>query len=257
MFYQFLKYFTDSYAICSCFLGTAIAIMWIRRQHRRCLSFRLVVAAFLISVVAAVPATSYWPLQWFECKYPPLSDNANGAQAIVVLGGGVSPPDSVRRRPELSPGSSRRCLYALEMYRRFGPLPVFVTGADVNPGKLGPGEAETMKQFLLELGIRPENLYLESNSSTTHDNARFTSRMLKQNGVEKIILVTEALHMARSEGCFRKQGIDVIPAACSYRTTEFQWAFGQFFPCSGGLVYMSEAMHEWIGYGWYRLTGKL
>jgi uncharacterized SAM-binding protein YcdF (DUF218 family) len=257
MYYQFLKYFTDAYVVCSCLLGTALAVMWIRKQNRRRPGFRWVSAAYLFSVVVAVPATSYWPLRWIEGRFPPLSDNVDGAQAIVVLGGGVFPPDSIRRRPELSPGSSRRCLYAWELYRRFGPLPVFVSGASVNPGRQGPGEAEAMKQFLLELGIRPEDLYLESSSSTTHENAIFTSRVLQQGGIEKIILVTEALHMARSEGCFRKQGIDVIPAPCSYRTTEFQWAYDQFFPCSEGLVAMNEAMHEWIGYGWYRLTGKL
>jgi uncharacterized SAM-binding protein YcdF (DUF218 family) len=190
MYYQFLKYFTDAYVVCSCLLGTALAVMWIRKQNRRRPGFRWVSAAYLFSVVVAVPATSYWPLRWIEGRFPPLSDNVDGAQAIVVLGGGVFPPDSIRRRPELSPGSSRRCLYAWELYRRFGPLPVFVSGASVNPGRQGPGEAEAMKQFLLELGIRPEDLYLESSSSTTHENAIFTSRVLQQGGIEKIILVT-------------------------------------------------------------------
>ena len=257
MFYQFVKYFTDSFAICSLLLGAALAVLWIRQRHRRSLSLRLAVAAYLLSLIAAVPAISYWPLRWIEGRFPPLSDNENGAMAIVVLGGGVSPPDSIRRRSELSSGSCRRCLYALELYRRLGPLPVFVTGANADPGTPGPGEAETMKQFLLEMGIRAEHLYLESNSSTTHDNARFTSRMLQQNGIGKIMLVTEALHMARSEDCFRKQGLEVIPAPSSYRTTEFHWALDQFLPCSDGVVRMNEAIHEWIGYGWYSLTGKL
>jgi len=257
MLYEFVKYLIDPFVICSLGLGTALAVLWLRLRNERQICLRVAVVAYLLLLIVAVPAVSYWPLRWIEGRYPQLNEDANGAQAIVVLGGGIAPADSIRRRPELSPSSSRRCLYALELYRNFGPLPIFVTGSKADPGKTGPGEAETMHAFLLELGIRPENVHLEMNSSTTHENAAFTSRMLREAGVQKILLVTEALHMPRSEACFRKEGIEVVPAPSSYHTTEFPWSISEFLPSVHGLGGFSDATHEWIGYGWYRLTGKL
>ncbi len=257
MLYQCVKYLTDPYFICSLSLGMALAVLWKRFRHEKSLGLRMAITVYLLSLIIAIPATSFWPLRWIESNYPPLNDDAEGAQAIVVLGGGVSPADSVRKRPQLSLSSSRRCLYGFELYRSLGPLPVYVTGAKPDPGKEGPGEADSMYHLLRELGVKAESLYVEANSSTTHENAAFTSEMLRRAGVHRILLVTEASHMRRSEGCFRKEGIEVVPAVSSYRTTEFHWEIREFLPGVEGLRDMNEAAREWIGYAWYRLTGKL
>lgn len=257
MLYETAKYLIDPYVVCILLLGAALTSLWLRLRHERRSSLRMAITAYLLSIVIAIPAVSYLPIRWIECHYAPLSDDANGAHAIVVLGGGLAPASSVLVPPELSPSSSRRCLFAIELYRKLGPLPIFVTGAKAEPEIPGLGEAMTMHDFLVKLGIKPESVHIEANSFTTHDNAVFTARMLQEAGIHRILLVTEALHMPRSEASFRKEGIEVVPAPCSYRTTEFQWKPAMFLPSVLGLTRSSEAAHEWIGYGWYWLTGKL
>ena len=257
MLYDLAKYLMDPFVFCFVPLGIGLAVLWIRFQGVRRWYLRLAIAAYLLALVLAIPAVSFWPLRWIEATCSPLDDDAHGAQAIVVLGGGLLPADSIRKHAELAASSSRRCLYALELFRDLGPLPIFVTGAKADAGKRGPGEAEAMHDFLIELGIKAENVHLEANSSTTNENAAFTSKMLRDTGTYKILLVTEALHMPRAEACFRKEGIEVVPAPSSYRTTEFQWRIDEFLPSLHGLNDMNDACHEWIGYSWYRITGKL
>ena len=257
MLYQIAKYLSDPYVVCTLGLGMALVVLrrGVPTERRR--SLRPVIACYLLSLLIAIPVISYWPLRWIEQNVTPLNGDARGAQAIVVLGGGIFPSDSIRMRPELTRASSSRCLYALELYRTLGPLPIYVTGAKAGPGRQSPGEAESMHDFLAELGVKPEDLRVDASSSTTYQNAVFTSRMLREAGIDKILLVTDALHMPRSAACFLKEGVLVVPAVCSYRTTEFHWTLAAFLPSIQGLAGMSDAANEWLGYAWYSLTGKL
>jgi uncharacterized SAM-binding protein YcdF (DUF218 family) len=255
--YQIAKYLSDPYVVCSLGLGAALVVLWRRLPTDRRRSLRPVIAIYLLSLLLAIPATSFWPLRWIERNVAPLNGDLEGAQAIVVLGGGIFPSDSIRARPELTRSSSSRCLYALELYRTFGPLPIYVTGAKADPARHGPGESESMRDFLAELGVKPSDLRVDAKSSTTHENAVFTTRMLREAGIGRILLVTDALHMPRSIACFRKEGVELVPAVCSYRTTEFHWTLPMFLPSIQGLAGMSDASSEWLGYAWYSLTGKL
>jgi uncharacterized SAM-binding protein YcdF (DUF218 family) len=257
VFYSLAKSLLEPFPLGFLILGIALAASWKRFRRERANCLRAAIVVYLLTLVIAVPAVSYWPIHRIECKYAPLGDDTHGARAIVVLGGGIIPADSIRTRPVLASSSSRRCLYALELYRKQGPLPIFVTGSSAEPDRPGTGEAVTMHDFLLDLGIRPEDVHVESNSLTTHDNAVFTSKMLQESGIHRVLLVTEALHMSRAEASFRKEGIDVVPAPSSFQTTEFRWKLGEFVPSVHGLGRSNEAAHEWLGYAWYWLSGKL
>ncbi len=207
MIYELTRYLMSPYVLCYLMLGYALVRAWRRLRRDRPRYLRFVFVSYFLSLLIAIPAVSYWPVRWTEGIYPPLAGGLHEAQAIVVLGGGLAPADSIRGHSELSSSSTRRCLYAFELFRQAGPLPVYVTGAKPDPGKAGPGEAEAMRDFLLALGIPRGLLHLEDRSRTTHDNAVFTSELLRDAGVHKIVLVTEALHMGRSVGCFHREGI--------------------------------------------------
>ena len=46
----------------------------------------------------------------------------------------------------------------------------------------------------------------------TYRNAIYTAAKLEQLGLHKILLVTSAFHMRRSEALFAARGLEVIPA---------------------------------------------
>ena len=98
------------------------------------------------------------------------------------------------------------------------------------------------------------------------DSARITYEMTSRNTAESAVLarglvsdtrgwllVTSASHMPRAVGAFRAQGWEVIAFPVDYRTQRrTSWNRLSF---SGSTRMMSEAIHEWGGLIWYRLSG--
>lgn len=80
--------------------------------------------------------------------------------------------------------------------------------------------------------------------------------MLHSKGVRKIVLVTEAYHMLRSERTFRLQGLEVVPAPCGFRSR------GHFrghwlLPDSRALAWTDDGLHEILGLGWYLIRRRI
>ncbi|MEO1743626.1 MAG: YdcF family protein, partial [Cyanobacteria bacterium J06629_9] len=75
----------------------------------------------------------------------------------------------------------------------------------------GTGDAHSMVELLREEGLDPAAVDGENCSRTTKENALYTAQILKPQGVERIILVTDAPHMLRSHLTFRNVGFEVIP----------------------------------------------
>jgi uncharacterized SAM-binding protein YcdF (DUF218 family) len=114
-----------------------------------------------------------------------------------------------------------------------------------------------MRDFFLELGIPPSDLIVEDRSRTTYENAVETAKLLRQIGVRKVILVTDATHMARAVGVFRKQGIESIPSSSRYRATRYEFSVADLMPNPSAAQACQEAFQEWLGIVWYRLSGNL
>jgi len=115
-----------------------------------------------------------------------------------------------------------------------------------------------MRDFLLQQpGISESDLIVEGRSGTTYENAVETRRLLDERGIHKVVLVTDAPHLGRAVACFRKQGMDVVPCGCRYRTGRMEWSVGMFVPDLGSSGGCQEALHEWLGTAWYRLRGRL
>ena len=98
---------------------------------------------------------------------------------------------------------------------------------------------------------------IESTSRSTYENAVECRKLFERKGIRKIVLVTEATHMRRAALCFRKQGVEVVPAACHQRATEFKFSILNFLPSPNAADGISDSVHEWLGLAWYRLRGRI
>jgi uncharacterized SAM-binding protein YcdF (DUF218 family) len=217
----------------------------------------LVVLPFVALVLFSLPALSYFALGSLEWYYPPLPDRPPETEAIVVLAGGIRPPDSIRAEPELRPDTYYRCVHAADLYRRGGPCPVVVSGGKVEEDRSGPPCAEVMHTVLVQLGVSAADILLENESHTTYENAVRCRQLLEERHLHRIVLVTEATHMFRAERCFRKQGLEVTPSACNYLATDFDWEVVTFVPRAGAAERMHEVLHEWLGTLWYWCQGRI
>jgi uncharacterized SAM-binding protein YcdF (DUF218 family) len=220
-------------------------------EARRRLRWLLVPFAGLLFV--CLPVTTYLAVGTLEWRYPPLRDRPGDAGAIVVLGGYLRPAEGIRPLAEPGEDTLYRCLRAAEVYRQGPPLPVVVSGGPTGAGGSGAVLAEVMGDLLKRLGVRAADLVFEDRSRTTHQNAVFSCEILRQRGVGKVILVTDASHLTRALGCFRKQGMEAVPCGCRYHDNSL--SPGSFFPNPAAARGFQEAWHEWIGLGWYTFRG--
>ncbi len=152
------------------------------------------------------------------------------AQAIVILGGG-----SLRfAAPEMA--LLERLAYGAFVAHKTA-LPVLVSGAYQ--------EAVAMRVSLArDFGITAR--WVEDQSRDTFENARFSVRLLRADGVKRIILVTSSTHMWRAAQEFQNAGVEVVPAPVGNWGPRELTVF-RLVPSSLGLLHSSTALYELIG----------
>jgi uncharacterized SAM-binding protein YcdF (DUF218 family) len=176
-------------------------------------------------------------LQSMAEHYPPLDlRTAANAQAIVILGGGgqrLYAPEY--DGPAAGPILLERLSYGAYVAHATN-LPVLVTGFKV--------EALAMHATLARnFGI--EARWVDSGAYDTFENARNSARLLKADGIQRIILVTHGTHMRRSVEEFRTAGLDVIPAPLGMNdTTHFGLGLQ---PYPDALLRSYAAINELVG----------
>jgi uncharacterized SAM-binding protein YcdF (DUF218 family) len=231
-----------------------LSLIWRRQPGRRA---RLVLTGgIVVLILLTLPITSYLALGSLEWRFPPLEQRPSDAPAIVVLAGSVRPADADSSRSAPGTDTLYRCLRAAEIYRA-APCPLIVSGGKVHATEPGSPPADVMREFLLSQGVRSEDLIVEASSRTTHENAVETARLLNTRGIRRIVLVSDAAHLLRAVGCFRKQGIDVIPCGCRYRAMGRNGGPIDFLPDGSAAVGVEDAAHEWLGIVWYWTTDRI
>lgn len=217
----------------------------------------LIIAGLTILYLVSIPLISNIFLRIMETPVSMTKDDLINpkAQAIVVLGGG-------RREdvPEYSlvhdQGDTIK-YYTLERIRyaawlsKQTKLPILVSGGLADED--GLAEAIMMKNVLQqEFGCDVK--WVEPDSRNTYENAQFSAVKLKESGVDKIYLVTHALHMSRAQWAFEQQGLLVLPSPTAYRgEKDMKMALSSFLPSAQAIKSNALIFHEAVGNIWYRL----
>jgi uncharacterized SAM-binding protein YcdF (DUF218 family) len=175
------------------------------------------------------------------------------ADAIVLLGGGMRGDTHMGTLADLNQRGDR-LVHAVALFKA-GKAPLIVlTGGGVDGART---EAEQMKDLLAVMGVPAEHLLLEAESRDTHDNAVYTAQLLKDRGIQRILLVTSAYHMRRSLALFEAQGLDVIPAPTDFQQLVTPQVLPPWLPAVSNLSQSTDALHEMVGYLVYRWQGWL
>ncbi len=69
-----------------------------------------------------------------------------------------------------------------------------------------------MKKLLEDIGAPAKTLETEDRSTRTYSNSTESARILKPQGVTRILLVSHPNHMRRAKWTFEKAGFTVYPA---------------------------------------------
>jgi uncharacterized SAM-binding protein YcdF (DUF218 family) len=254
--YRFLVDLLQPYALLYLAAGLAIANLWRKRRESRG-RLAVVTVAFVALALFSTPAVSHLALGSLEWRYPPLEQRPDDTDAIVVLSAGVIGPDEPGGRAELDEDTVRRCFHAARLYSQGRPCPVVVSGGKVEEEKPGPPCADLMRDLLVRLGVRASDVLVESASRTTYENAVECRQLLEWRGLQRVVLVADAVDLYRAVLCFRKQGVEPVPSASWYRAGRFEWSLFTFLPSPGAARANQRAWHEWFGVLWYRLRGRV
>lgn len=168
-----------------------------------------------------------------------------GAQAIVVLGGGSHPAAAEYGGDTVSRSTLERLRYAARLQRISG-LPVLVSGGAPFGGR---PEAQSMRETLMEdFGVPVR--WIEDASRDTEQNAELSAQLLHREGIDRVALVTSAMHMARATAMFRRQNLAVIPAPTGF-AADSPALIDDLLPKPSAQSDSHEALHEWLGRLWY------
>ncbi len=214
--------------------------------------------ALVILLLSSNEIFSKWLVRSLEWQY--LPSEIPQAEAIVILGGGTRPRIAPRPWYEVNEAGDR-ILYGSWLYKQGKAPLLIVTGGRAEwLGEGGNPESEDMAAIAEALDVPSSAIIQESQSFNTRDNAVNTKQILLKKGVNKILLVTSALHMPRSMEIFRKVGIESIAAPTDFLSVQNENSKGwtvvlDLLPSVDALKNTTSAIKEYIGLFMYRMLG--
>jgi uncharacterized SAM-binding protein YcdF (DUF218 family) len=128
----------------------------------------LVVLFLLLAVAAWI-----FPRQFLTVDSGPAN-----AEVIVLLGG----------------GSHERFECVVKLFKDRAAPRIIVSGY---------GDCEINRFLLVNAGVPAQAIQLENKSRTTRENAQFTIKLLREQKVKRVIIVTSWYHSRRALACFR------------------------------------------------------
>lgn len=142
--------------------------------------------AGLVACLATIVASSiYFASRGVEHFQP------SDADVIIVISAGID-----REKAALDPFSRARVETGVQLLKaKVAPHILMSGGFDE---RVGQHLAEEMKLYAVALGAPESEIYVEGNSISTFENARFTYQVAKQEDWKRAIIVTDDFHLLRA-----------------------------------------------------------
>lgn len=218
------------------FFGLGIA-----RKHPRT-GKGLVVFSLSATLVLSLPVTGNALLQNMEAAPPISQAQLRDTQAIVVLGGGKNnEAPEFNNEDTVNHWTLQRLRYGAYLQQITGK-PILVTGGAPFGGR---PEADVMAESL-QRDFHAKTIWIENQSKDTAENATYSASLLKEHGITRIALVSQAWHLPRAIKLFEQQGITIYPAPTGY-TQDDNEPILKLLPNASALNKSSLALKEYLG----------
>ena len=219
----------------------ALAGLWISR-NRPNTGRTLAALSLAILLLLSLPVTANALLQSLETT-PPISDaQLKDIQAIIILGGGKNnEAPEFGNEDTVNRWTLQRLRYGAYLQAQTGK-PILVTGGGIFGDR---SEADAMAETL-QRDFHAKDILIEGQSKDTAENAAYSAAILKQHGVERIAIVSQAWHLPRAIKLFAQQGLTVYPAPTGY-THEDNEPIIRWLPKASALDKSAIALKEYLG----------
>ena len=172
-----------------------------------------------------------------------IPKHLSGDVIILLGGGGYDKAPDFTGTGSLSSDALARVVTAVRLQKRFN-VPIIVSGGQVYK-HIAP-EAIIIRRFLIDLGVPPDKIIVESKSRDTLENAKYSIQICDTRGYKNPILLTSAYHLKRSILSFKKFGKEVIPFPAIFHSWDgrkYLWI--DYLP--GSFKYTRIAIKEYLG----------
>jgi len=242
--------------------GFILSILRRRQQLGRWL---LVAGTFLFLLFTFSPLAEL-VIASLERDYPPLTVPPTSVQVsrIAVLSGYGEDHPGFPATSSLFGEMHCRLAEGIRLYRLVPESKMILSG-----GAMCEGDrpiSSIMADFVREMGVPDKDVIVEGGSRNTYENMVEVKKVV---GLEPFILVTSACALRRAMAVARKLGMRPVAApACIWALqncpSESSWTewigrvlrgFGSYSP--DRWVYLQSGYHEYLGYVWYKLIGRI
>ena len=242
---------------CLLMLGITVGAAWCLWAWRRGKTPRqawpsvaLLAGGVALLYLASTPLVARWAAWTLERRNPPVAvEKLPVADALVVLGGAMYATERDDGSVHLyARGSSDRFETALAAHFA-GRAPLMVFGGGSTGVEGAPTEGEWNRDRAIKRGVTPTAAVAAKEALFTSDEAESVRELLRERGLNRLILCTTSTHLPRAAAHYRRLGFDVIPLPCDFATrgAAETWSVKLLVPRSLALAQTDNAIREWLG----------
>jgi uncharacterized SAM-binding protein YcdF (DUF218 family) len=240
-------------------------ILSFAKRHIRAGRRLLICGALLFIVFVFTPLAHY--LMWnLEKDFPPLLalPLTPKADRIVILAGYAEEHPGFPITSNVSEQTMANMSEGLRLYRMVPQAKVILSGGVAKTGE--KPVAAVMADFVRQLGVPEQNVVVEGNSRDTYQNMIEVKKLI---GPVPFILVASACDLRRAVAVSRKLQMNPIPAPAYIRTLQKHpvnstiadelslYIENRGYVSLENLSRLQWAYHEYLGYVWYSLLGRI
>jgi uncharacterized SAM-binding protein YcdF (DUF218 family) len=193
---------------------------------------------------------------WYEAKEVSLSTLPK-YNAGILLGGMVS-YNKYDDGGYFNPAADRFIETAL-LYKTGHINNIIVAAGNGYITKNNFREAFFIKQHLVELGIPAEQIFTDTSSRNTLENAQFSKKIIDSFHIPgPYLLISSAIHLPRAQMVFKKAGVKTDLFPCDFVAKRISNNFFEDYllPSSYALPQWDSWIKEIVGTLTYKITGK-
>lgn len=197
-------------------------------------------------------------MRMWEPAHVNISDLKDHYDVAVVMGGGMVTYD-VKHNEITFRNNTDRIMQTIYLYNQGKVDKILISGGSGSLNYRNMLEGPLLKSYLIKNGIPENDIWVDSISDNTHQNAVNCAKILNDSlpGGE-YLLITSASHMRRTSACFKKEGIDCDTYPVDFNTGERNWfILNILIPNTDAIKMWEEFFHELSGYIIYAIAGYL
>ena len=179
--------------------------------------------------------------------------------AGIVLGGGMASKDAETGKITFQ-NNVDRILQAVYLHDKGIIKKIIISSGSGSLIYRNILESVILKDYLVNtLKISGNDIFVDSVSDNTYQNAVFSSEIIKQNfNKGSFMLITSSLHVKRAKACFEKQNISVDVFATNKITGKRRFDLLYLLtPDAFAITKWHKLLHEITGFCVYYIIGYL